>query len=135
MIRRARSTEWRVRSGRGGTTAEDQGPLFVWQTGRRGLELLRDSSSRDRKVVPGVPEVERDVSRPASKAFLAALRKNAGRSTTGAPAVPYYVESPVMEAVKHLRLTATRFLSHRASHADLDEAIRILSEARAAGDR
>lgn len=67
--------------------------------------------------------------RPASKAFLAALKRspNAGRSTTGAPAVPYYVESPIREAVKHLRLVASRFLAMRATAGDLDEAILIFN--------
>jgi hypothetical protein len=75
------------------------------------------------------------VGRPASKAFLAALSKNSGRSTTGSAKVPYYVESPVREAVKHIRLTAARFLSDRASLADLDEAIRILDVTRQQGGR
>lgn len=41
-----------------------------------------------------------------------------GRSTTGEPALPYYVESPAREAAKYLRLTATRFLAERASSRD-----------------
>jgi hypothetical protein len=52
-------------------------------------------------------------------------KSNAGRSTTGGPAVPYYIESPAREAAKHLRLTVTRFLSERASARELDEAIKI----------
>jgi hypothetical protein len=39
--------------------------------------------------------------------------------------VPYYVESPEREAVKHLRLTAARFLTERASSHELDEAIKM----------
>lgn len=54
-----------------------------------------------------------------------ARKINSGRSTTGEPAVPYYVESPVREAAKHLRLTATRFLAERASSCDLDAAIKL----------
>jgi hypothetical protein len=50
---------------------------------------------------------------------------NAGRSTTGEPAVPYYIESPVREAAKHLRLTSARFLAERATARELDEAIKI----------
>jgi hypothetical protein len=61
--------------------------------------------------------------------------KNSGRSTTNAAKVPYYVESPIREAVKHLRRTAARFLADRASLADLDEAIRILTDARQHGER
>lgn len=51
--------------------------------------------------------------------------RNAGRSTTGEAAVPYYVESPASEAARHLRTTATRFLAQRATRGDLDEAARI----------
>ncbi len=52
-------------------------------------------------------------------------KRNAGRSTTGEAAVPYYVESPLREAAKHLRLTASRFLSERASAREVDEAVQI----------
>ena len=55
--------------------------------------------------------------------------RNAGRSTTGEPAVPYYSESPEREAAKYLRLTAARFLSRRASAREVDEAIKIWQEA------
>jgi hypothetical protein len=50
---------------------------------------------------------------------------NAGRSTTGETAVPYYVESPVREAAKHLRLIASRFLAERALPSEVDEAVKI----------
>jgi hypothetical protein len=57
---------------------------------------------------------------------MARSRKtNGGRSTTGEAAVPYYVESPEREAAKHLRLTAARFLTERASSHELDEAIKM----------
>lgn len=49
-------------------------------------------------------------------------RRNSGRSTTGEPAVPYYLGTPFQEAVKHLRLTARRVLDERATFADLSEA-------------
>lgn len=57
---------------------------------------------------------------------------NRGRSTTGEPAVPYYVQSPEREAAKAIRLVANRFLSDRASARDLDEAIAFWNSARAA---
>jgi hypothetical protein len=57
------------------------------------------------------------------------VQGNAGRSTTGDAAVPYYVESPAREAAKHLRLTAARFLTERASPRDLNEAIKIWLDA------
>lgn len=61
---------------------------------------------------------------------MARTRKmNAGRSTTGGAAVPYYVESPIREAAKHLRLTAGRFLAERASEREVDEAIQIWQDA------
>lgn len=47
---------------------------------------------------------------------------NRGRSTTGEPAVPYYVQAPHIEAAKHLRLTVTRYLADRASLRDVEEA-------------
>jgi len=53
------------------------------------------------------------------------MGKNSGRSTAGEAAVPYYLGTPAQEAAKHLRLTATRFLSERASVSDVDEAIRM----------
>jgi hypothetical protein len=52
-------------------------------------------------------------------------KTNGGRSTTGEAAVLYYVESPEREAAKHLRLTAARFLTERASSPELDEAIKM----------
>jgi len=55
-------------------------------------------------------------------------KSNAGRSTTGEPAVPYYVEAPVREVAKHLRRTAARFLSERASVREVDEAFKIWQE-------
>ena len=57
---------------------------------------------------------------------MARSRKSSvGRSTTGEPAVPYYVEAPAREVAKYLRLTAARFLSERASIREVDEAIKI----------
>lgn len=47
---------------------------------------------------------------------------NRGRSTTGEPAVPYYLSTPAKEAAKHLRLTTTRYLADRASLNDMKEA-------------
>lgn len=52
--------------------------------------------------------------------------KNAGRSTTGRSKVPRQPESTLREAVKHLRLTCTRFLADRASQKDLEEALGIM---------
>jgi hypothetical protein len=52
-------------------------------------------------------------------------KTNGGRATTGAAAVPYYVEPPEREAAKYLRLTAARFLTERASSHELDEAIKM----------
>jgi hypothetical protein len=57
------------------------------------------------------------------------VNKNAGRSTTGEAAVPYYPGSPAQEAAKHLRSTAARFLSNRATVGDVDEAIKIWRDA------
>lgn len=54
---------------------------------------------------------------------------NRGRSTTGEAAVPYYRGTEVQEAVKHLRLTATRFLSDRASLTDIEQAMVLLRQA------
>lgn len=53
------------------------------------------------------------------------MGKNSGRSTTGEAAVPYYLGSPAQEAAKHLRLSAARFLSERATVGDVDEAIEL----------
>jgi len=50
------------------------------------------------------------------------IRSNAGRSTTGEAAVPYYRSTPAKEAAKHLRLTVTRYLADRASLAEVNEA-------------
>jgi hypothetical protein len=50
-------------------------------------------------------------------------RKNSGRSTTGEAVVPYFPGTPIQEAAKHLRLTATRFLAERASLAEVHQAI------------
>ncbi len=36
---------------------------------------------------------------------------NRGRSTTNKPDVPYYPDTPIREAAKHLRLTLTRYLA------------------------
>jgi hypothetical protein len=36
---------------------------------------------------------------------------NKGRSTTNKPDVPYYPDTPIREAAKHLRLTLTRYLA------------------------
>lgn len=60
-------------------------------------------------------------------------KSNAGRSTTGEPAVPYYVEAPAREVAKHLRLTAARFLSERASIREIDEAIKMWQEVTKSG--
>lgn len=59
--------------------------------------------------------------------------KNAGRSTTGEPNVPYYIQSPHIEAAKHLRLTVTRYISDRASLREIEEAMSMLRAAHAVG--
>ena len=59
---------------------------------------------------------------------------NRGRSTTGEAAVPYYRGTPLQEAVKHLRLTCTRYLADRASLEDIDEAMAMV-RAEATRDR
>ncbi len=43
--------------------------------------------------------------------------------------MPYYAQGPAREAAKHLRLTASRFLSERATPDDVDEAIQIWRDA------
>jgi hypothetical protein len=61
---------------------------------------------------------------------------NRGRSTTGRAQVPYYLGSPAVEAAKHLRLMATRYIAGRASLAEIEEAVVMLrSVAPVAGDR
>lgn len=60
---------------------------------------------------------------------------NAGRSTTGDAAVPYYVRSPRVEAAKHLRLTVARYIADRASLSDVEEAMAMLRQAAADGTR
>lgn len=61
--------------------------------------------------------------------------KNAGRSTTGEPKVPYYIQSQHIEAAKHLRLTVTRYISERASLREIEEAMSMLrSEAPVQGE-
>ena len=40
--------------------------------------------------------------------------------------MPYYLGTPVVEAVKHLRLTAHRYLTGRANLNDIEEAVAIL---------
>lgn len=52
--------------------------------------------------------------------------KNAGRSTSGEARVPYYLQSPRIEAAKHLRLTVTRYLNERASFREVEEAMDML---------
>ena len=47
---------------------------------------------------------------------------NRGRSTTGEAAVPYYLNTPSKEAAKFLRLQVTRYLSDRASVAEVESA-------------
>lgn len=54
---------------------------------------------------------------------------NRGRSTTGGPAVPYYPQSPHIEAARHLRLTVTRYLAGRESLGSVQEAMRMLNKA------
>jgi hypothetical protein len=51
---------------------------------------------------------------------------NRGRSTTGGPSVPYYRRAGHIEAAKHLRLMATRYIADRASLADVEEAMVML---------
>jgi hypothetical protein len=64
------------------------------------------------------------------------VSKNAGRSTTGDPKVPYYLSSPHIEAAKHLRLTVTRYINERANLNDVEEAMVMLrSAAPVKGDR
>jgi hypothetical protein len=59
-----------------------------------------------------------------------------GRSTTGGPAVPYYVRASHIEAAKHLRLTVTRYIADRASLDDIREAMALLVAATpVAGER
>ncbi len=57
------------------------------------------------------------------------MGKNSGRSTTSGPKAPYYSESDIREAAKHLRLTSGRYLYGRATSGDVDEAIRIWQQA------
>ncbi len=64
------------------------------------------------------------------------MSKNAGRSTAGGPAVPYYRQSDHIEAAKHLRLTVTRYIADRASLDDIREAMTMLvAAAPVAGER
>ncbi len=62
-------------------------------------------------------------------------QRNAGRSTTGDAQVPYYPRDELTEIAQHLRLTASRFLVHRATAGDLDEAARIWTDATSKCDR
>ena len=55
--------------------------------------------------------------------------KNAGRSTTGEPKVPYYIQAPHIEAAKHLRLTVTRYINDRAALREVEEAMALLRSA------
>jgi hypothetical protein len=57
------------------------------------------------------------------------MGKNAGRSTTGEPTVPYYLGTPAQEAAKHLRLTVSRYLAARASFSEIEKAMDMLREA------
>jgi hypothetical protein len=54
------------------------------------------------------------------------MSKNSGRSTTGAPKVPYQPGSPHLEAARHLRLTVTRYINERASLSEIEEAMAML---------
>jgi hypothetical protein len=60
---------------------------------------------------------------------------NRGRSTTGDVQVPYYVQSPRIEAARHLRLTVTRYLADRASLSDVEDAMTLLRQAAASEGR
>jgi len=57
-----------------------------------------------------------------------ATSKNAGRSTTGEPRVPYYVQAPHIEAAKHLRLTVTRYIKDRALFREIEDALDMLRD-------
>jgi len=62
--------------------------------------------------------------------------KNAGRSTTGDPKVPYQIRAPHIEAAKHLRLTVTRYINDRAALREVEEAMVMLRQvAPVAGER
>jgi len=55
-------------------------------------------------------------------------RSNAGRSTTGERKIPeHYPTTPDRDAVSHLRLTASRYLSGRANRSEVDEAWRLFA--------
>lgn len=56
-------------------------------------------------------------------------QRNAGRSTTGDARVPHYPRGELTEIAQHLRLTASRFLVHRVTAGDLDEAARMWIDA------
>lgn len=89
----------------------------------------------------GLPGPGRERSRPTGSERSGAAQRvdrernagpnNRGRSTTGGPAVPYYPEGAVREAVKHLRLTCGRYLADRALLSDVDKAVALLAESRA----
>jgi len=55
-------------------------------------------------------------------------RRNSGRSTTGERKVPaFYPTTPDRDAAAHLRLTSMRYLTDRASRAEVDEAYRMFA--------
>ncbi len=56
-------------------------------------------------------------------------RSRRGRSTTGRAAVPYYPEAPHIEAAKHLRLMAARYIAGRALLREVEEAMVMLRAA------
>jgi hypothetical protein len=63
-------------------------------------------------------------------------KTNAGRSTTGEARVPYYRQADHIEAAKHLRLTATRYIADRAALREVEEAMVMLrAAAPVAGER
>ena len=64
------------------------------------------------------------------------MTSNRGRSTTGEPAVPYQIRAPHIEAAKHLRLIAGRYINDRATLREVEEAMVMLRQvAPVAGDR
>lgn len=66
-----------------------------------------------------------DVMAPPDRSPL----RNAGRSYAGDARVPYYPRDERTEIAQHLRLTASRFLSGRATAGDVDEAARMWTSA------
>lgn len=56
------------------------------------------------------------------------MRHSRGRSTTGGAAAPYQPRAAHIEAAKHLRLMATRYIADRASLREVEEAMVLLRQ-------